>query len=261
MAAGWVSSSAGLSPHWLSAASHSSAFLYRALLIFLSAFHSSLLLSTNSEPLTWEKAHAAGVFSEPQPAGKSLHRPRDTCKMLCVAQLGSCCTKLEHSHLFCRLCTAQVTSLPVAIHASHARWQIGRGLTKGQRAVFLRARLQPITPQQENKGNLGWLSYTSEVFSQKMLHTWYLLEVQLRQVPQTSAPEGIYVPPASTDWGTFIREGRLNTGHMNNTHTCSGVQVGEGQENYQKKVAFVLILLSIDILSLLERNPKRNFSK
>lgn len=43
--------------------------------------------------------------------------------------------------------------------------------------------------------------------------------------------------------------------------TAQVCALGEGQENNWNEVGFVLILLFIKILSLLDQNPKRNFSK
>lgn len=39
-------------------------------------------------------SHAASTFPGSQPANKSLHRTRDTCKMLSLAGRGNCCTKM-----------------------------------------------------------------------------------------------------------------------------------------------------------------------
>lgn len=153
----------------MAASSHSSAFLYRTLLIFLSASLAPSFLPTQCFQ------HERRLMQQACSLNPSLlisHRiaPETLAKCFLWQPAGSCCTKVAHSHLSCRLCAAWVTSPPVAICASHACWQTGGGVTKGQGAVFLRGRLQPITPQLENKGN--WLSvlHFRSIFIKNVTH-------------------------------------------------------------------------------------------
>lgn len=50
--------------------------------------------------------------------------------------VGSCCTGVAHSHLFCRLCAARGTSPPVASRAPHACWQTGGDWLKVRGVCF-----------------------------------------------------------------------------------------------------------------------------
>lgn len=161
----------------------------------------SSLLSMSSVPLTWEKARAAAVFPDPLPAHKSLHLTRDTCKMLSVAARGQL---LHWGGTFPLVLPAWVTRLPVAICLL-----VPVGTQEGWLKVtgcVLRGSLQPITPQLQNEGNTGWVSYTSAVFSQKVLHTWYFA------LCWSTAQAGVtdlcswrdFLSPTSQHWGGYF---------------------------------------------------------
>lgn len=92
--------------------------------------------------------------------------PETLAKCFLWEPVGSCGTKVEHSHLFCQLCTARLTIclspfMLLMLLANSNDWLKVRGV------CFWEDICSPTTPQLENKGNLGWVSYTPEVFSQK----------------------------------------------------------------------------------------------